>query len=373
MPITQGLPVSAERQLAFLRQISRILDEGKFTSTYKFALLLSLTNIAVKNGDDSDAELTVQLDDVAREFVKLYWGMAQPYPDEPKDILLQNRQASKPAKVITLLAPYASTGYARHTRHRVHAPAAASVVATTRKTIAKDVLYRLQTVGPSIEAAAVRSDRFLYEHPSDAAGCATLTQITLKPGVAACMRSLRTVIAAMVQARWALWVRDHNPSLGPDRNLEAFLFGTNRVPLREYAAWLYELQGARCFYTHAKLASPDAGAVDHFLPRARYVLDEPVNLVLASTKANGDKSDHVASEAYLKLWAERNTKLHLADLPDSFAARLAPGALPATWQDARSVAAWMYAAAERDGVQAWNGEKQFARVGRDWRGILGVG
>jgi hypothetical protein len=200
-----------------------------------------------------------------------------------------------------------------------------------------------------------------------------LKQITLKPGVAACMRSLRTVIAAMVQARWALWVREHNPSLGPDRNLEAFLFGTNRVPLREYAAWLYELQGARCFYTHAKLASPDAGAVDHFLPRARYVLDEPVNLVLASTKANGDKSDHVASEAYLKLWADRNTNLQLNDLPDSFAARLAPGALPATWQDARSVAAWMYEAAERDGVQAWNGEKQFARVGRDWRGILSLG
>jgi hypothetical protein len=246
-------------------------------------------------------------------------------------------------------------------------------VAKTRATIAKDVLYRLQTVGPSNEAAAVRSDRFLYEHPSDAAGCAVLKQITLKPGVAACMRSLRTVIAAMVQARWALWVREHNPSLGPDRNLEAFLFGTNRVPLREYAAWLYELQGARCFYTHAKLASPDAGAVDHFLPRARYVLDEPVNLVLASTKANGDKSDHVASEAYLKLWADRNTNLQLNDLPDSFAARLAPGALPATWQDARSVAAWMYEAAERDGVQAWNGEKQFARVGRDWRGILSLG
>ena len=108
------------------------------------------------------------------------------------------------------------------------------------------------------------------------------------------------------------------------------------------------------------------------MPRARYVLDEPVNLVLASTKANGDKSDHVASEAYLKLWAERNTNLQLNDLPDSFAARLAPGALPATWHDARSVAAWIYAGAERDGVQAWNGVKQFAQVGRDWRGILGL-
>jgi hypothetical protein len=102
-------------------------------------------------------------------------------------------------------------------------------------------------------------------------------------------------------------------------------------------------------------------------------LDEPVNLVLASTKANGDKSDHVASEAYLKLWADRNTRLQLNDLPDSFAARIAPGALPATWQDARSVAAWMYEAAERDGAQAWNGEKQFARVGRDWRRSLSLG
>jgi hypothetical protein len=102
-------------------------------------------------------------------------------------------------------------------------------------------------------------------------------------------------------------------------------------------------------------------------------LDEPVNLVLASTKANGDKSDHVASEAYLKLWADRNTNLQLNDLPDSFAARLAPGARPATWQDARSVAAWMYEAAERDGVHAWNGEKQFARVGSVWRKILSAG
>lgn len=132
-------------------------------------------------------------------------------------------------------------------------------------------------------------------------------------------------------------------------------------------------QGARCFYTHAKLASPDAEAVDHFLPRARYVLDEPVNLVLASTKANRDKSDHVASEANPKVWAARNSNLQPADLPDSSAARLASGALPTTWQDARSVSARRYAAAERDGVQAWNGGKQLARIGRDWRRYLNVG
>ena len=42
----------------------------------------------MRNGDDSDAELTVQFDDVARESMKLFLGMAQPYPGGPNDILL---------------------------------------------------------------------------------------------------------------------------------------------------------------------------------------------------------------------------------------------------------------------------------------------
>jgi hypothetical protein len=72
-------------------------------------------------------------------------------------------------------------------------------------------------------------------------------------------------------------------------------------------------------------------------------------------------------------WADRNTHLQLTDLPKAIAARFALGALPANWQGARSVAAWMYEAAERDGVPAWTGGKEFARVGGDWRGILSVG
>ena len=95
------------------------------------------------------------------------------------------------------------------------------------------MLYRLQVVGPSTNAASIGSDRFRHKHPSDGAGCPVLITSTLKPGVAACIRSLRTVIAAMVQARWAQWIRAYNPRQGPERNLEAFLLGANRVPLRE--------------------------------------------------------------------------------------------------------------------------------------------
>ena len=64
---------SSEFQLQFLKKVQLLLDSGKFTSTYKFALLIALTNVAVEKGDDSGATLEVNLDDVAREFLSLYW------------------------------------------------------------------------------------------------------------------------------------------------------------------------------------------------------------------------------------------------------------------------------------------------------------
>ena len=62
---------TSEFQLQFLQKVQLLLDSGKFTSTYKFALLIALTNIAVEKGDDSGAALEVNLDDVAREFLSM--------------------------------------------------------------------------------------------------------------------------------------------------------------------------------------------------------------------------------------------------------------------------------------------------------------
>jgi len=184
------------------------------------------------------------------------------------------------------------------------------------------------------------------------------------------MRSLRGVIAAMVQARWAQWVREHNPSLGVDRGLEGFMFGADRAPVREYAEWLYELQNGKCFYTGTRLASPAAGDVDHFIPWSRYPLDEPVNLVLASKRANADKSDHIAGAEHLKSWATRNAKLQL---PQVAVASVTPGDPLAAWNTARSVAAWMYEAAERDQVQAWQSIGEFGELDGRWRRYLAAG
>ena len=48
---------SAEFQLELLAKLERILSQGQFTTTYKFALLVALTNIAVEQGDDTGEAL----------------------------------------------------------------------------------------------------------------------------------------------------------------------------------------------------------------------------------------------------------------------------------------------------------------------------
>ncbi|MGA0173594.1 MAG: hypothetical protein ACO3NL_08105 [Phycisphaerales bacterium] len=45
-------PPSDGFTLAFLDKVERILSTGGFTSTYKFALLIALANLAVEQGDD---------------------------------------------------------------------------------------------------------------------------------------------------------------------------------------------------------------------------------------------------------------------------------------------------------------------------------
>lgn len=328
---------SAQQQLDFLAKIERLLAEGRFTSTYKFALLIALTNLAVEQGDDSGDPLDIDLDDVARQYLALYWNMARPYP-RVNAILKQNREAAKPSRMITLLRDAAAKAPSRYRRLQAYRVANDSLVRETRKTLAKDVLYRLQAIGTN----GKDGERFLYDHPETAAGCATLKHITLKPGVAACLRRLRGVIVAIVQARWALWVRESNDQLGADRELEGFLFGTDRTAVSLYAARYYELQAGRCFYTGDRLAAPTAGEVDHFIPWARYPFDSPFNLVLASRKVNNKLRDSLKPAEWCTRWLARN---------DEFASILtapAPKGFGASHEDAataRAISDWLYRSA----------------------------
>jgi hypothetical protein len=72
-------PPSAEAQLAFLAKLQRLFAEGDFTATYKFALLISLADLAVEVGADDGSELPLSNRQIAERFVQLYWRHAIPY------------------------------------------------------------------------------------------------------------------------------------------------------------------------------------------------------------------------------------------------------------------------------------------------------
>lgn len=135
-------------------------------------------------------------------------------------------------------------------------------------------------------------------------------------------------------------MRENNKALGPDRGLEQHLFGTDRN-VAWYANRLHRLQDGRCFYIGARLSltGPRAGEVDHFIPWARYPLDSPFNLVLASRKENNRMRDELKPEALRQRWLARNEAhyaLLVAPEPQGF------GADESDRDTAKAVAKWVY-------------------------------
>ena len=63
------MPPTAEAQIQFMVNVQRLLDEGLFTASYKFALLLALADLSVEHGDESGAPLELPTDAIAEKFV----------------------------------------------------------------------------------------------------------------------------------------------------------------------------------------------------------------------------------------------------------------------------------------------------------------
>jgi hypothetical protein len=74
------VPPSPEEQIGFLVNLQRLLDEGLFVASYKFALLLALADLSIEKGDDSGAPLPLDAAQIAEKFIVYYWRQAVPYP-----------------------------------------------------------------------------------------------------------------------------------------------------------------------------------------------------------------------------------------------------------------------------------------------------
>jgi hypothetical protein len=333
--------------LEFLNKFQRILNEGLFVASYKYALILALAELSVEKTVAPADSVALPLTELSERFISLYWRQAAPFAGG----VLLTQNAGRQASAITRLAEF-----------RAHAPTLATARAHPQwGRLVKDI-GRLLVAMPLWKLQRVGADRldFLYEERLiDGA-------IVLRPGIAGCFQRQFTIVQALVQMAWITFLQKLPPNralLGSTGDLAEFLFGAERAGLRAIVEGLNDLQEGQCFYCNKVMR--ESVAVDHFIPWSRYPRDLGHNFVLAHASCNQHKRDMLAAPAHLERWVRRtvNDGKTLQEIFDS--ARFVYDA------DASfSVAEWSYENAERAGASVWVRGRETCRLTAEWRQVF---
>jgi len=339
---------TADEQVQFLLKIQRLLGEGLFTATYKYALLLALADLALELGDDSGEALELNTYKIGEKFVEYYWRQTLPFLG--KDVLLQNK--GKAPVVVTLLLQ-ARTKYGDHLADaKLDGPRWQRLVDRVAGNVRKMPLQFLQNIGR-------QSLPFLYDPPAGTAP----TIIHLYPGVAYCLRRFHGLVTDLVQAAWVRWVHQQNLALiGDKTDLHEFLFGAERGQLSAIRNVLQDLQRGACFYCHREMRAQE---VDHFVPWVLYPLDLGHNFVLAHPECNLAKRDLLASEEHLAAWVERNHAYG-----DALGHEYDRVRVMHDITSTKRIARWAYASASTTGGLTWKSKQDLVVLTGEWDRLL---
>lgn len=346
--MTWSIP-TPEVQVQFLRNIQRLLGEGLFVASYKFALVHALADLAVLKGEDTGSPLDLDTKDIAAKFVELYWRQCRPFQigGESTGLILQQNTGRQAAIISKIVDSQQKCGASLFRLQQEAADRWSELVTEVDEVVRTMPLWKLQTVGDE------RLD-FLYENLDRG------TRITLKSGVAYCLRAFYELLRDLIQGAWVRFVQKLNANkLGNVTDLGTFLFGEERASLDSYRPILMDVQDGVCLYCQKNL--PKQTQVDHFIPWSRYPADLGHNFVLAHNHCNNAKSDYLAAEKHLAAWAERN-RLHQVELQSRFQEAALPCDLSASIQVAR----WVYQQTEKANGQLWVMEKALQHLGPDW-------
>ena len=144
-----------QAQLDFLQNLQRLLGEGTFTATYKYALLLALADVCVERGEDTAATFQVQTAWLAEKFIAYYWRQARPYAGSlvssasaqclRRDALLR-QNTGQSAVVLTTLKAMVDQGLSLADLQRSRSEWA-RLVNKVAKVVREMPLWRLQVIG----------------------------------------------------------------------------------------------------------------------------------------------------------------------------------------------------------------------------------
>jgi hypothetical protein len=356
--VTMQIPSPAS-QIQFLTNLQRLLDEGIFTASYKYALLMSLAHISVESVNPDAAQI-IHVQEIARKFIEYYWRQAAPYfgkETSMAQMLHQNRDRTKGAKIVSLVAEMRQQSDGSLASARQNTKLWESYVRKVAHVVRVMPLHKLQMIGRS-------RFEFLYTVPEPEKFPG---YIQLNPGVAYNFRRFYGLVRALIQEAWTNYIRKlegNQPILGQVTDLEEFLFGSERADLGKMRQILVPFQEGRCFYCEGRFVGEKAD-VDHFIPWMRYASDLGHNFVVAHASCNNNKRELLAGIPHLKRWVQRNTERG-EGLESYFREQGVLHDLSVSDQIAR----WAYDQAEVAGAKVWIKREQIVALDSAWRAIL---
>ncbi|MBM3978578.1 MAG: hypothetical protein FJ294_13390 [Planctomycetes bacterium] len=292
----------AQDVVGFAERVLALLDQGAFSSTYKFAVFVGLLDLccegADKNGDPPEVVTTTQL---AEAVVRIYWRQTSPYLDTGAAL---SQNAGAEAKILRLIREFRDAA----------APPLSWFAAQRQASFARllrEVEWVLVEMPlPKLQRFGSQEQRFLYEIAWDDGISRARwrdplhfdNRIRFAPGAARNLALLASLLRPLILERWARMVAQLNRL--PESELHDFLFESDRRALSRLRAPLIELQEGHCFYCAGKL-TVSRTHVDHFIPWSRHPDDGLDNLVAADERCNGDKRDFLPGHIHVERWARR--------------------------------------------------------------------
>jgi CRISPR/Cas system Type II protein with McrA/HNH and RuvC-like nuclease domain len=345
--------------IAFAEKVLALLDQGAFTSTYKFAVLLGLMDLVVEQADKSGqlaSMLTTR--QLADKIIEVYWAHTVDY-SPLKAVPKQNTHGQ--AEIVSKIENFRKKSQfsTLFKAKRQNEERYKSLLDGVEKKLIEMPLPRLQYFGQ-------QEQRFIYDIAWDKSIGDNLKSVTayqrqqesdfdnrinLAPKVADYLMALNGLLRPLIQRTWALQVARINQL--EESKLEAFLFQNKRSAIAHFSEGLSEVQSNRCFYCGKPLGVSQKlkPEVDHFVPWARYPNDGLANLVVAHASCNLAKSDHVAAFNHYQSWKDRNEDTATLGSIEDMAAE-------AHWEvrlaESMNIAQTLYGRME-DSVELWVG------------------
>lgn len=302
--------------LRLAERMIQLLDEGSFTATYKYAVIVGLLDLSLEltssAGRPPDFVTTRQL---AEKIIELYWPHSAPYGDR----VLRQSSTGGQAEIVTRIRKFRERIPSDAAGAMSIARASASAKPGEHEKLVRAVEWKLVEMPlTKLQVIGGEEERFLYDYgfPRGLENSKLLqpywdgqpssfdNRLEFRPGVSAMLVALNGLMRPLVYRQWAMMVARVNDL--EEASLEKFLFGVDRQALDPVRPALRDLQRGRCFYCGGDLNR--VHHVDHFIPWSRHPDDGIHNLVVADEQCNLKKRDHLPSADHVEQWRERSRR-----------------------------------------------------------------